>query len=48
MANLTYDMLGRTVRVIRPEHTSISVFDADGNAVEARGPDGTLVVREFD
>ncbi len=48
VVNLTYDLLGRTLRVVRPEHTSVSVFDADGNAVEARGPSGTLVVREFD
>ena len=36
VVSLTYDMLGRTVRVVRPEHASVSVFDADGNAVEAR------------
>jgi RHS repeat-associated protein len=48
VVTLTYDLLGRTVRAVRPEHSTVSVFDADGNAVEARGPAGTLVIREFD
>jgi RHS repeat-associated protein len=46
--SIRYDMLGRTLRVDRPENTSISVFDAAGNAVEGRSQTGTLVVREFD
>lgn len=46
--SIMYDLLGRSLRVDRPEQTTISVFDAAGNAVEARSPAGTLVVREFD
>ena len=43
-----HDLLGRTVRVDRPEHASRSVYDAAGNAIEARSPAGLLVTRDFD
>lgn len=43
-----YDLLERPLRTERPEHTTISVFDAIGNAVEARSLAGTLIFREFD
>ena len=45
---IKYDLLGHSLRIDRPEQTSISVFDAAGNAVEARSLTGTLVTREFD
>lgn len=48
VVRMAYDLLGRTLRVDRPEHATASVFDAAGNAVEARGQDGTLVFRDFD
>jgi RHS repeat-associated protein len=46
--SIMYDFIGHSLRVDRPEQTTISVFDAAGNAVEARSTAGTLVLREFD
>ena len=43
-----HDFLGRTIRSDRPEQSTRSVFDAAGNAVEARSQAGVLAVREFD
>jgi RHS repeat-associated protein len=43
-----YDFLGRPLRIDRPEHGTVSVFDAAGNAVEARTRNGTHVYRDFD
>lgn len=48
VVRMDYDFLGRTIRVSRPEQTTLSVFDAAGNAVEARTATGSLVFREFD
>jgi RHS repeat-associated protein len=45
---MSYDLLGRRLRVDRPEQFNISVLDPAGNAVEARGSDGSRVLREFD
>ncbi|WP_375772131.1 FG-GAP-like repeat-containing protein [Archangium gephyra] len=44
---LWYDLLGRTLRVDRPESSTTSVLDAAGNAVEARAGTGR-VFRTFD
>src|SRR5262249_18022385 len=43
-----YDLLGRQLRVDRPERGSVVVRDAAGNPVEGRGRDGTVVLRKFD
>jgi RHS repeat-associated protein len=43
-----YDLLGRTLRVNRPERGGTAVLDAAGNIVESRNRDGTVVLNEFD
>jgi RHS repeat-associated protein len=43
----TPDLLGRILRTVRPEQTSITVFDAAGNPVESRLAD-RRVTRTFD
>jgi RHS repeat-associated protein len=43
-----HDLLGRTIAVRRPEQLTRSVFDAAGNAVQARSATRVLAVREFD
>lgn len=48
LVRLWYDLLGRTLRTERPEHGSVTILDAAGNNVEARGRDGRRVLREFD
>jgi RHS repeat-associated protein len=42
-----YDFLGRTLRVTRPEQTSVTLLDAAGNTVETRSG-GQRVQREYD
>lgn len=48
VVRMWHDLLGRALRVDRPEQSTRSVFDAAGNAVEARSADGVLVTRVFD
>src|SRR6266545_2017600 len=48
VVRMWYDLLGRVLRTDRPEHGSISIYDAAGNTVEARGRGGRRVLREFD
>ncbi len=43
-----YDVLGRIIRVQRPESDVATVYDAAGNPVEARASGQTLVSRTFD
>jgi RHS repeat-associated protein len=43
-----YDLLGRVIRVQRPESDVATVYDAAGNPVEARASGETLVNRKFD
>jgi RHS repeat-associated protein len=43
-----YDFLSRVIRIDRPEQSTRNLYDAAGNAVEARSASGTLVVRDFD
>jgi len=43
----SHDLLGRMLRVERPESLQLAVFDASGNNVESRRG-GTLVLRSFD
>jgi RHS repeat-associated protein len=43
-----YDLLGRTLRVERPEQTTLTVYDAVGNAVDSWGRDEQHVHREYD
>jgi RHS repeat-associated protein len=45
---LSYDLLGRRLRVNRPECTTVTVLDAAGNPVESRNADGTRVLRAYD
>lgn len=40
-----YDALGRVLRVLRPEHDMINVYDAVGNVVEARTGNNTMIAR---
>lgn len=47
VAQFSYDLLGRKLRAVRPEQTSISVLDAAGNVVETRSG-GQRVQREYD
>ncbi|MBC7575089.1 MAG: VCBS repeat-containing protein, partial [Herminiimonas sp.] len=47
VAQFSYDLLGRSLRAVRPEQTSISVLDAAGNVVETRSG-GQSVRREYD
>lgn len=48
VVRIRYDLLGRTVAVDRPEHSTRTVYDARGNAVAALGPTGVLAERDFD
>ncbi|MEZ4684286.1 MAG: toxin TcdB middle/N-terminal domain-containing protein, partial [Caldilineaceae bacterium] len=43
----TYDLMGRTLRVVRPEQTSITVLDPAGNPVETRSG-GQHLLRDYD
>lgn len=46
-AAFTYDLLGRVVRVVRPEASQVAVLDAAGNTIEAR-TGSARVHRRFD
>ncbi len=43
----THDLLGRKLRVVRPEQTSVTVLDAASNTVEVRSG-GARVLRDYD
>ncbi len=45
--SIDHDLLGRALRVVRPERTQVSVLDACGNTVEVRAG-GRLVLRTHD
>jgi RHS repeat-associated protein len=46
--SIGYDLLGRCLRIDRPEQVSIVVLDAAGNAVESRRGADNVVLRDFD
>ena len=46
--SIGYDLLGRCLRIDRPEQVSLVVLDAAGNVVESRGGAGSVVLRDFD
>src|SRR6185295_16831453 len=46
-STMVYDLFGRLLKVIRPEQTAVTVYDAGGNAVETR-TGARRVMREFD
>lgn len=48
VVRIWYDLLGRTLRVERTEQGTVTVLDAAGNSVIARGRGGNTVLREFD
>jgi RHS repeat-associated protein len=48
VVRIEYDLLGRTLRVERPESGCVTVYDAAGNPVEARSRGGRRVYRQYD
>jgi RHS repeat-associated protein len=48
IVRIAYDLLGRRMRVARPEQTIIHVLDPAGNEVETRGAAGRRAFRTFD
>jgi RHS repeat-associated protein len=48
VVRIAYDLLGRRIRVERPEQTIVHVLDPAGNEVATRGGAGRRVFRTFD